>query len=223
MTTGLKKLRRKLVGEGMQKLSDRKSESYCTSSHPCWPVCKRRGGGARWLPPRPEKQPLWADPPLLVPGHRVMQDAPCWAEPTAKFLEAQMPTREKQAEIPLWEKPSTSFVTQLEITEKPKCAPNQQNRKQPQGQMGKSMEKKMCVLSCQQTVQGNGSFCGPGGERTLRQVCPSSHPASGPESVLWAPRQTGHGFPAVMTAHGPPSDELRADFTQKRWPQELRD
>ncbi|CAN0500938.1 unnamed protein product [Rangifer tarandus platyrhynchus] len=43
-----------------------------------------------------------------------------------------------------------------------------------------------------------------------------NHPASGPESVLWAQRRTGHGFPAVMTAHGAAPDELRADFTQKR-------
>ena len=77
-------------------------------------------------------------------------------------------------------------------------------------------EENVNAPSCQQTVQGKGSVRGPGGERALRHLCPSSHPASGPESVLWAQHQTGHGFPAVMTAHQAPRDELRADFTQKR-------
>lgn len=78
--------------------------------------------------------------------------------------------------------------------------------------------------SCQQTVPRKESAGGPGEEDAgAKASLPfPGHPASRRDAMLWAQHQTGHGFPAVMTAHQAPQDELRADFTQKAaeapWP-----
>lgn len=203
MTTELS-MGREVAGGVLQKPSGCKLEGLWASNL-CWFACKSGAGGIQWLDPtQPENQLPWANPALPTSGHRLAQDIPCWAEHTAQYFISTVAYERKTS----WNSPlgkALHFIRDQtgDYREAQTCSkPTKQ--KAPQGQMGKSSENKMWYTTVSIDSPRERVLLRAQEERALRHVCTSIHPASGPESALWATGWTGNASPAVMTTHWTP-------------------
>lgn len=160
--------------------------------------------------------PAWEAASLgrpIPPDIRAQDNTGCpllsWTHSTV-FYKNRCLLKENKPKLPSGKSPPL----QLEIMEKPKCAPNQQNRKQPQGQMGEPTEKKTWMHHhVNRQSKGKDPSVAPEGSARWgisappATLPPGRSPCCGPStrqdmvSQLWWPHTRPPGMSWGLTSH----------------------